>query len=983
LAAAGRPASRLPETAFPPDEAGLLSSLNGAQRRAVLHGTGPLLIIAGAGTGKTKVITHRIAHLIASKRARPDEILAVTFTEKAASEMEARVDVLVPYTYSFVEISTFNSFGERVLRDYALDLGYPPDFKLLDDVEQAIFFRENLFRFPLEYYRPLSYPTRHIQELLEAIRRLKQEDVRPEEYERYARGLAERAVEEGEKETARKHLELARVFGEYQALLRKEGLIDFEDQVTLVLDLFRSRPSVLREFQERFKYILVDEFQDTNYVQFELLKMLAAGHRNLTVVGDDDQSIFRFRGASLSNILNFEEVYPEAKRVVLTRNYRSTQAILDASYQLIQHNNPGRLEAKDRVDKRLRAAARGSGKSLFMLQFDTLSHEADRIAELILEKHAGGVPWSDAAVLVRRNADADAYLRTFNLRQVPYRFSGSRGLYQQEEIRVLTAFIKSLTDFENSRELFYLALSDVYRASPYDLTRIGGYAQKTNQPLHRVFRMIAEGRKPVEISPETEETVKRIFSDLLFFVDLASAKNAGAVVYAFLERSGYLKSLVETLSLEAEVRVKNIRLFFDKIKGFSDLAGNDSIHAFARYLDLLREVGDNPATSEADLDEDAVQVLTVHKAKGLEFGTVFMVSLVEDRFPGREQRERIPVPDAILKETLPGPENTLQEERRLFYVAMTRARHCLYMTWAKDFGLKRLKKISPFVLEALDIPRMPDEVLRASTLEELRHYAQAESRPRATAKVRAPAVLALSHVQVEDYLVCPLKYRFRHVMRVPVLAHHTLVFGRVLHTTIHTYLLGKMKGRAMGEDEVIKEFEKNWVNEGFLSREHEELRKAAGERTLRLFYQREEASGRVPAFLEKSFRWQEGGLRFSGRFDRVDFEEEGAVITDYKSTEAASQKEADRRTADSLQMDIYALSFLKTQGIVPAETRLYFLESGLVGRARKSEREFQRAAEKIHQAADSIRRGNFVATPDWHTCNFCDFKTICPSSYAY
>ena len=966
-----------------PEEQDLLAPLNPAQRRAVLHGDGPLLIIAGAGTGKTKVITNRIAHLIASKRARPEEILAVTFTEKAAGEMEARVDVLVPYTYSFVEISTFNSFGEKILRDYALDLGFPPDFKLLDDVEQAIFFRENLFRFSLEYYRPLSYPTRHIQELLDAVRRLKQEDVRPEDYGLYARGLMEGAAGESDRETARKHTEVARVYAEYQALLKKEGLIDFEDQVTLVVDLFRARPSVLEEFRRRYKYILVDEFQDTNYVQFELLKMLAAAHRNLTVVGDDDQSIFRFRGASLSNILSFEEIYPEARRVVLTRNYRSTQAILDASYRLIRHNDPNRLEVRDGVDKRLRAAVRGQGKSIHMLQFDTLSHEADRVAGLVLEKRAEGRAWSDLAVLVRRNADADPYLRAFNLKQVPYRFSGSRGLYQREEIKILTAFIKCLTDFENSRDLFYLALSEVYRAPSYDMTRIAGYAQKTNQSLHRVFKLVAEGRKPVEISSETEGTVKRIFADLLFFVEMASAKSAGAVVYAFLEKSGLLKSLVEALSLESEVRIKNIRLFFDKIKGFSDLAENDSLHAFARYLDLLREVGDNPATSEADLDEDAVSVLTVHKAKGLEFGAVFLVGLVEDRFPGREQREKIPVPDAILKESLPGKENYLQEERRLFYVAMTRARHSLTLTWSKDYGLKRLKKVSPFVLEALDIPRMPDEVLRATAIQEIRRYALAGERPRPAARVRAPALLRLSHAQVEDYLVCPLKYRFRHVLRVPVLPHHTLVFGRVLHETIHVYLKNRMKGKALTEDEVVREFAAKWVNEGFLSREHEEMRRAAGERALRLFFRREEGSAAVPAFLEKTFAWQEGGVRFTGRFDRVDFEPGGPVIIDYKSTEAGSEKEADRRTADSLQMDVYALSFLKTQGLLPDETRLYFLESGIVGRARKGEKELRRAAEKIRQAADGIRAANFSATPDWHTCSFCDFKTICPSSYAY
>lgn len=966
-----------------PEEEDLLGSLNPAQRRAVVHGKGPLLIVAGAGTGKTKVITHRIAHLIASKKARPDEILAVTFTEKAAHEMEARVDVLVPYTSSFVEISTFNSLGERILRNYALDLGYPPDFRLLDDVDQAVFFRENLFRLPLEYYRPLGQPTRHVQELLEAVRRLKQEDIRPDEYLRWADDFTALAKGESERETARKHLEVARVYAGYQALLKSEGLIDFEDQVTLAVELFRSRPSVLDEFRGRTRYILVDEFQDTNFVQFELLKMLAAGHRNLTVVGDDDQSIFRFRGASLSNILNFQDFYPEAKRIVLTRNYRSTQPILDAAYKLIRHNDPQRLEFKYRIDKKLRSASQDSAKSIFMLPFDTLSHEADAVAGLVLEKRERGSDWGDMAVLVRRNADADPYLRAFNMKQVPFRFSGSRGLYQQEEIRILTAFIRSLTDFENSRDLFYLALSDVYRAHPYDMTRLAGHAEKKNLSLHSVFKAVAEGRSPVELSKGTEETVKRIFDDLLFFTDLAAARNAGAVVFAFLEKSGYLKSLIEPLSLESEIRIKNIRLFFDKIRGFSDLVENDSLRSFVRYMDLLREVGDNPATSEADLDEDAVNVLTVHKAKGLEFETVFLVSLVEDRFPGREQRERIPVPDGLLKESLPDKGNYVQEERRLFYVAMTRARKELYMTWARDTGLKRPKKVSSFVLESLDVPKMPEDTLKASVLEEIRRYAMTESRPKAPAPVREAGVLKLSHARIEDYLTCPLKDRFRHLMRVPVLPHHTLVFGRVLHAAIHSYLKRRMTGMPVTEQDVVDEYERNWINEGFLSREHEELRKEAGERALRLFHRREESSGILPAFLEKPFRWQEGGIRFSGRFDRVDFDGPGAVIIDFKTTEASSQKDADRRAADSLQMDVYALSFLKTEGILPVEIRLHFLESDIVGRALKGEKELRRAEAKIREAAEGIRAGDFTARPGWHVCNNCEFRSVCPSSFAY
>ena len=968
-----------------PEVKALLRDLNPAQRRAVTHGEGPLLIIAGAGTGKTRVIAHRIAYLIAAKKARADEILAVTFTEKAANEMEERVDVLVPYTYSFARISTFNSFGERVLRDQALEIGLSPDFRLLDEVEQAILFRENLFRFSLDHYRPLGFPTRHIQELLEAIKRLKQEDVRPEEYAAYAARLEAEARDPSGRETARKHAEVARVYGEYQDLLRRSGMIDFEDQVNLVVDLFRRRPSILEDFQARTKYILVDEFQDTNFVQFELLKMLAAGHGNLTVVGDDDQSIFRFRGASLSNILNFREVYREAREIVLVHNYRTVQPILDAAYQLIQHNNPDRLEFRARVNKRLTSMVDEPGKHIHMLQFDTLSHEADRVAGLVLERQAEGLAWSDMAVLVRRNADADPFLQAFQARGIPYRFSGSRGLYQRDEIKLVVAFIRAVTDFDDSRSLFYLALSDIYRLPPYDLTRLSNYAQVKNLSLHAVFKAVHEGRAPVELGEESAAAVRRLTDDLLAYVQLAGTRNAGQVVYAFLERSGTLRRLVERPSAESELTVKNIRLFFDKIRNFTGLAEDDSLASFARYLELLQQVGDNPATAEAELDEDAVGVLTVHKAKGLEFRAVFMAGLIEDRFPGHERRERIPVPDALLKESLPEDraERNIQEERRLFYVGMTRAKSTLTMTWARDYGVKRLKKVSPFVLEALDLPKIPDEVLKTSALEEIRRYAREEERRRTEGRRARTGRLTLSYVQVEDYLSCPLKYKFRHILRIPVLPHHALVFGRVLHAAVHADLSARQRGKPLTEAELIRRYEELWTNEGFLSREHEELRKKAGERALRLFHAREDARGRTPAFLEKSFKWQAGLLRFVGRLDRVDLTPEGPVIVDFKASDVDSEKEADRLTAGSLQMDIYALSYLKTTGVAPAETRLYFLGSGVEGRAVKGEREFARALEKIQAAEAGIRAGAFEAKPEWQTCSSCEFKAICPDSYAY
>lgn len=962
----------------------LLSGLNEEQAQAVAHGDGPLLIIAGAGTGKTKVITNRIASLITDKRARPDEILAVTFTEKAATEMEERVDGLIPYSYSFVTISTFNSFGEQVLRDYGLEIGCAPDFRLLDEVEQAIFFREHLFKMPLRHYRPLSAPTRYIMEIMSAVKRLKQEDISPEKYTAFAQSSLAAAGTEAEEEKAHKHHEMAQVYDAYQKLLRRENKIDFEDQISLAADLFRRRPSVLEFYRKKFRYILVDEFQDTNTVQFELLRLLAAEHGNLTVVGDDDQSIFRFRGASLSNILRFSRIYPDARKIVLTRNYRSTQQILDASHRLIRFNNPDRLEVRENISKTLSAQRKSEGRSILLLQFDTLSHETDHVAGVIADSvESEGLRYAETAILVRRNGDAEPFLQALNIREIPFRFSGSRGLYGQPEIRLLLAFLRSVTDFDDSRSLFYLASSDIYAVPPYDLTVLLNAARKKNVSLHRIFKAVAEGTEMPGISEETLKKVDMVMKGLADSIELAKEKNAGQVLYAFLERSGFLKQLIAREDAESEIRIKNIRIFFDKVKNFSTLTSSDSIYDFAGHLDLLQQVGDNPATAEAELEADAVQVLTVHKAKGLEFPLVFLVNLTADRYPGRPQRDKIPVPDAILKEQLPESASHVEEERRLFYVGMTRARDSLYLTWSKDHGLKRPKKVSPFVLEALDLPVVPSETRRQSVLEELRRYAPGKEGKIPIHRPSKKETLVLSYYRVNDYSTCPLQYNLRHVMKISPPPHHNLVFGRVLHDTIHRYLLERMRGRTVSLEDVLKDYESRWVNEGFLSREHEEMRKKAGQRALELFYAGEEQDGRLPRDMEKKFRWQEGRLAFTGRWDRVDEEPDGAVIIDFKTTEVADQKEADKRTADSLQMDLYALSFEKTEKAPLKEVRLHFLESGIVGRAVKGKREKDRAMDAIRRTEEGIRSDIYDAAPDWHNCGLCAFRTICPFSYAY
>jgi DNA helicase-2/ATP-dependent DNA helicase PcrA len=314
---------------------------------------------------------------------------------------------------------------------------------------------------------------------------------------------------------------------------------------------------------------------------------------------------------------------------------------------------------------------------------------------------------------------------------------------------------------------------------------------------------------------------------------------------------------------------------------------------------------------------------------------------------------------------------------------MTRAKHSLYLTWARDYGLKRLKKVSPFVLEALDLARAPEATQQASSLEEIQRYAPRPEQPAGKVRGGPRKDLRLSFYQVDDYLTCPLKFRYRHIVRIPVPPHYNLVYGRVLHGTLHFYLQQRMAGKDPALRDVLIEFRHRWLNEGFLSREHEEMKKKAGEWALERFVAREQASGQVPESLERSFKWQEGELRFTGRWDRIDRLPEGDVIIDFKATEVKSQEEADKRTGSSLQMDVYALSFLKSTGVPALETRLHFLESDITGRARKGTREIQRARDKISEAEAGIRSEDYTARPDWHSCSYCEFNNICPDSYAY
>ncbi|MCU0477385.1 MAG: ATP-dependent helicase [Chloroflexi bacterium] len=1034
----------------------LLAGLNAEQRRAVTHGEGPLLVVAGAGTGKTQVVTRRIAWLIATKRAAPSEILALTFTDKAAEEMQVRVDQLVPYGYTDTVISTFHAFGDRVIREHALELGLPAEPRVLSRPETVIFLQERLFRLDLDEYRPLGNPTRFLDALAALFSRLKDEDVSPAAYAAHAARLAAEAeavtrdlpAREALLETARKQAELAAAYSRYQELLGEAGAIDFGDQVALALRLLREHPAARAELQARFRYILVDEFQDVNRAQAELVALLAEPRRNVAVVGDDDQSIYRFRGAATGAIVDFLDRFRGARTIVLRRNYRSRPPILDASYRLIRFNDPDRLEVHQGITKRLiaqrragaAAGARSAPPPVRQVAFGTGSEEADWVAAEIGTRLAGGAAPRDFAVLVRANADADPVLRSLNLAGVPWRFSGASGLYGRPEIRVLLSFLRAVGEPASSVDVYGLAASDVYGMGGDDLAALASRARRTNRSLWETLVEVDSQPGLLRLRPEARTSLARLVADLHRFIELGHRRPAGEVLYDFLRSSGSLARLMEVGTAAADEALSNIARFFEIVRAQSDLLADDRAVFLAPHLQTLIEAGDDPATADLDPDANAVAVVTVHKAKGLEWPVVFLVGLVDGRFPARGRREQLAVPDALLRGVFPTGDAHVQEERRLFYVGMTRARDELVLTHALDYGGKRTRRASPFVLEALDLPAGATPPTRATSPAE--RLAAFEAPP-VEAPVARPAdgeaagglvePLVLSFYLVDDYLTCPLKYKYVHVMRVPIAPHHAIVYGSALHQAVQEFHRRHGRGEVMTEEALIAAFEAAWRNEGFVSREHEEARLDAGRRALRRFREEQLLPGAViPAYVEREFTFTLDGDRVRGRMDRVDviplaagagnpaigvagappldptgrgvvdgeiqpgagirgadvveptlaLLAERVVITDYKSSDVRDPSRARERARESLQLTIYAMAWQAQTGRLPNAVALHFLESGLVGMANVDDERVEKGVADIRAAAAGIRAHRFEATPSYMACSWCAFREVCPASVA-
>ena len=678
----------------------IYDTLNEQQKQGVFTTEGPVLILAGAGSGKTRVLTHRVAYLIQEKGVAPWHIMAITFTNKAAGEMRQRIDDMIDYGAESIWVATFHSSCVRILRRFADRMGYATNFTIYDSDDQKTLMKDICKRLEIDtkMYKERTF--------LNEISSAKNELISDQEFANQAMGDFRKT-------------KTAQVYREYQARLKQNNAMDFDDLIMNTVELLKLDPEVLNYYQEKFQYVMVDEYQDTNTAQFELVRLLAGGKNNLCVVGDDDQSIYRFRGANIYNILNFAKHFPDATVIKLEQNYRSTGNILEAANGVIA-NNEGRKA------KRLWTDA-GKGDKVYFEQFDSAYEEADFIARDIGRRVAKGeYTYGDCAILYRTNAQSRLLEEKLIASNIPYKIVGGVNFYSRKEVKDLLAYLKTVDNAQDElavRRIINIPKRGIGAAS---LAKVSAYAEVNSlnfyQALERAREIPGLGRAAGKMEP---------FVDLIASLrELAALGGVSAVLEEVLEQTGYVRELEAEDTPEAQARIENIDELMNKAISYEQENEEPTLSGFLEEVALVADID-----SLAE-DQNYVVLMTLHSAKGLEFPNVYLSGMEDGLFP------------SYMSITSDDAEAELEEERRLCYVGITRAKEHLTITGARmrmQRGETQYHKISRFVKE------IPEEVLSGSTWEPKSRdsFLIEEPRPKRTSLKKQP--VAAQTYQARDF----------------------------------------------------------------------------------------------------------------------------------------------------------------------------------------------------------------------------------------
>lgn len=941
-------------------------SYNVEQKKVIKHDTGPLLVVAGAGTGKTSVLIARLLYLIEQQKARADQILLVTFTEKASYEIEERVDKARAYGNFDSQIYTFHGLAEKILKEHGLEIGLPLDYRLINSTEQWILIQNNLDKFNLNYYKPLGRPHKFIAHLIKYFSRLKDENISEQQYLKFV----ERIKEEEEKA---KHQELAAAYIHYNQLLLDNSYLDFGDLITYSLKLLNKRKNILKYWQKQFKYIMVDEFQDTNLAQYQLIKLLAKPNHNLMVVGDDDQAIYKFRGASLANIMQFKEDFKTVKEIVLTKNYRSQADILKRAYQSIIKNNPYRLEEKLGIDKKLKAQVKKNNENnchleIFKDKLSQLDYVALKIKEI--SQSDKDFNWSQIAVLARTNLSAELFSQTLSKYNIPNYFISLKGLYRKELILDCLAYFKVLIDRDNINawfRLFNLKTIDLKYSIVKDLLK---QAKREQSSFYNILLKYNQDKK-----------IAKLINLINQHQDLLKKPEIIPIFFSFIKDLNIIEGLDHDKDQE---QFSYLNQFYQKIKDFNQAMGERAyLSNFVALIDWEIESGDSGSLKLDYIDHEAVSVMTVHSAKGLEFKYVFLVDLIEGKFPGINRQDRINMPEKLITEKIDKDYDIhIAEERRLFYVALTRAKEKLFLSASLNLDNLRPNKLSRFVFEAgFNDSNIRKEKASYHFLKDLfedSNYLKSYDK-----ELIIPDKFSFS--QLAAYSTCPLQYKYAFILKIPVLEDKvSLNFGRLMHNCLSEYLQPLVYNRQLNlfeKDDYLrwlrlKEiYDKRFNPLVYANKKEASEYYQLGEKSLKKFSEELKEKNPKVMFLEKSFNFKIKNDIIKGTIDRVDLLYNQTVdVIDYKT---GNPKEA-LTYQDKRQLILYQLFLEDNLNLKVNSLNYYYLNDNSNLSFIAKEKEKEKVIEEVRENINKIRVKSFPAKPSM-MCAFCDYNDICPS----
>ena len=963
--------------------------LNAQQRAAVRHGEGPLLVVAGAGTGKTRVITERIRHLLESDPDLPGEsILGLTFTDKSAAEMKSRVASSVGERGKAVCLGTFHAFCSGLL------IERNPNLKTLEREDHWILLRRNLRVLALERYRRLAEPGQFLGDFVQFFSRCQDELVTPDDYERYVVELADKYARERamlpederlirEDEIA-KQQEIARAYRASDRLLRERNLLTFGMQLLDAVRTLDADAAFAKRVRERFRYILVDEFQDTNVAQIELLWRLAGEHRNIVAVGDNAQAIYRFRGASFGSFTIFLERFAGVPRGdsaaaaqfvrPLVDNYRSTARILRVATQItsLMERSP-LLPAKELVPHK------PEGEKVRIVEFLSPKAEACWIAAEIERLHTAGKSWRSFAALYRIHNHRDALMEALQERRIPFVIR-NLSILGHPLVRDVLAYLRLISKPADNVACARVLAAPAWGLEAVDLVRLCERTSKTQPSLWDVLQA-AQGELPFSGEGRRTDVLVSGINDLRMRARRLTA-------------SELFDALAEWLELRVVVSASD-RRYIDRLAQFirewQPKSTTSRLHEFVEYLDYYAQAG-----GSINLEQeggDAVQLMTVHAAKGLEFDHVFVIRLTSRAFPISERTSVLDFPAALMKEELPKGDFHTQEERRLFYVALTRAQERLTLTTvthkrsrpslflddilsAPQVARENVEQIAPAAAPADARPQVAKDV---SLFDEVRKNARVYSCIGEWAMQYRPPVfepLQLSVSAIESYQRCPQKYLFSTVWGIrsgPVAA---TTFGSVMHTTIKQFIGALQKGRQLPFDEVETIFRREWTSAGFEDSYQEQCYLTDGLEQLRAFHTATLAAPPDVFAQEKRFVLElENNVQLTGRMDQINRAGPGQIeIIDYKTGRPKTETQARK----DLQLSVYALAAREHLELEPVRLAYYSLQTSTWEFATRDEKLLNQVRGTIQEVAADIRAREFPFTPGF-TCKTCEYRFLCPA----